>query len=303
MVVTAPLSPSQFWDDLYQSGGDAWELGESAPPLRIFLRDHPLAPRPPGRVLVPGCGRGHEARLLAELGFEVVGLDFSAAALAEARRLSAPLGKPVRWLQANLLDSREWSAAGLDAASFDGVLEHTCFCAIPPDQRQNYLKMVHTLLKPSGWLLGLFWCHGRPGGPPWGIAAADLADALEQAGFQQRLWQPALGSIPEREQEWLGLWSRKDDLAPDQPNDSAAGLLASQGPAEAPMLGFEGTPDELGRIRAALLYMGRDLQHRSFAVSAERRQLLWEEQDRCLALAETIDRLIQAAADHPGKGG
>jgi thiopurine S-methyltransferase len=38
-------------------------------------------------VLVPGCGRGHEARLLADLGFEGIGLDFSAEAIARARQL------------------------------------------------------------------------------------------------------------------------------------------------------------------------------------------------------------------------
>ena len=302
--MAAPSPPSQFWDELYRSGGDAWELGQAAPPLRLFLQDHPLAPQPPGRVLVPGCGRGHEARLLADLGFDVVGLDFSAAALAEARRLSGASGKAVHWLQANLLAPDESGSDALEAARFDGILEHTCFCAIPPEQRPTYLKRVHSLLKPSGWLLGLFWCHGRPGGPPWGIAAADLALALEQAGFQPRIWEPALGSIPEREQEWLGLWTRQEDPAAGQSSGFTAAMLASQDrPADAPTRALEASLDDLGRIRAALLYMGRDLQHRSFAVSAERRQLLWEEQDRCLALAETIDRLIQARADNPGKSG
>jgi short-subunit dehydrogenase len=47
--------------------------------------------------------------------------------------------------------------------------------------------------------------------------------------------------------------------------------------------------DERARIAAALRYMGRDLQHRSFAVNAERRELLWGEMDRCLALAERLE--------------
>lgn len=68
-------------------------------------------------------------------------------------------------------------------------------------------------------------------------------------------------------------------------------------------LGFEASHEEWQRMRAALLYMGRDLQHRSFAVSAERRPLLWEEQDRCLALAERLERWLQAEADGPAKGG
>ena len=40
------------------------------------------------------------------------------------------------------------------------------------------------------------------------------------------------------------------------------------------------TPDDWRRICDALRYLGRDLHHRSFAVSAERRELLWEEMDR-----------------------
>ena len=51
------------------------------------------------------------------------------------------------------------------------------------------------------------------------------------------------------------------------------------------------SPDDWLLIRDALRYMGRDLHHRSYAVSAERRQLLWEEMDRCLALADQVASL------------
>ena len=54
--------------------------------------------------------------------------------------------------------------------------------------------------------------------------------------------------------------------------------------------------DDWRRIVDALRYLGRDLHHRSFAVTAERRQLLWAEMDRCLALA---DRLADAAGGDP----
>ena len=54
------------------------------------------------------------------------------------------------------------------------------------------------------------------------------------------------------------------------------------------------TPDDWRRICDALRYLGRDLHHRSFSVTAERRQLLWQEMDQCLALA---DRLSSAQAD------
>jgi hypothetical protein len=48
------------------------------------------------------------------------------------------------------------------------------------------------------------------------------------------------------------------------------------------------------RIVDALRYLGRDLHHRSFSVTSERRELLWEEMDRCLELA---DRLSGARLD------
>ncbi|MGB5135153.1 MAG: methyltransferase domain-containing protein, partial [Prochlorococcaceae cyanobacterium] len=119
----------QRWDQRYREGGDGWELGQPAPPLATFLRHDPRAPAPGGPVLVPGCGRGHEAALLAELGFPVVGLDFSGEALNEARRLHGPARPGLRWLQADLFDAAALAAAGLGKESLDGVVEHTCFCA------------------------------------------------------------------------------------------------------------------------------------------------------------------------------
>ena len=88
------------------------------------------------------------------------------------------------------------------------MLEHTCFCAIDPARRPAYLDAVVRLLAPGGWLLALFWCHDRPGGPPWGSEAAELVQQLTGAGLRQQLWEPALGSAPERDHEWLGLWQR-----------------------------------------------------------------------------------------------
>ena len=52
-------------------------------------------------------------------------------------------------------------------------------------------------------------------------------------------------------------------------------------------------PDEWQRIRYALRYQGRYLHHRSYAVDAVRRELLWEEMDRCLQLADRIDAVLE----------
>jgi thiopurine S-methyltransferase len=165
-------------------------------------------------VLVPGCGRGHEAALLARLGFTAIGLDLSAEALREARRCHGEGSDRLRWLQADLLDPAARRAAGLAPASCAGVLEHTCFCAIDPAQRPAYIRAVSQLLEPHGWLLGLFWCHDQPGGPPYGSDPRQLAAELEAAGLQAERWQPAQGSAcgrdgRRRRGEWLGFWRRR----------------------------------------------------------------------------------------------
>ncbi|MEI6112634.1 MAG: class I SAM-dependent methyltransferase, partial [Cyanobium sp. ELA712] len=177
-----------------------------APPLDAFLHEDPRRPLPPGAVLVPGCGRGHEAALLAELGFEAIGLDLSGEALQEARRLHGADRPGLRWLQADLLDAAALRSAGLADGSLQGVVEHTCFCAIDPSRRSDYLAAVTRLLAPGGWLLGLFWCHNLPGGPPFGSDPQQLADQLRRSGLIPLLWEPARGSRAERSGEWLGLW-------------------------------------------------------------------------------------------------
>jgi thiopurine S-methyltransferase len=211
--MTASEGSAAWWDQRYRDGRDGWELGAPAPPLQRFLTSDPLAPRPPAQVLVPGCGRGHEVALLADLGFQAIGLDISAAALDEAKRIYGPGGPALRWVQADCLDPEALQRFGLAPAGVDGLLEHTCFCAIHPDQRQAYLHAAAQLLRPGGWLLGLFWCHGRSGGPPYGSDPDQLATALEAAGFRPVLWQPASQSATGRDgqprlDEWLGLWRR-----------------------------------------------------------------------------------------------
>lgn len=120
-------------------------------------------------MAVPGCGRGHEALALAALGWEAVGFDFAPEAVRDARRLARRHGAQARFERADLfrLPLRHRGA-------FDAVLEHTCFCAIAPSRRGAYVRVVRDLLKPGGLLLGLFYAHGRPGGPPFSVSQAEI---------------------------------------------------------------------------------------------------------------------------------
>jgi SAM-dependent methyltransferase len=95
----ARVSTPDFWDGLYASGGDGWELGAPAPPLVDFVE---RTPPPRGRVAVLGCGRGHDARYLATRGYEVVGFDFSTAAVTAAQALARRDGVRVSFEQRDI---------------------------------------------------------------------------------------------------------------------------------------------------------------------------------------------------------
>ena len=69
------------WDQRYQENDTPWDRGEPAPPLVEYLEDNRLR----GRVLVPGCGPGHDARFLASHGCDVLGVDIAQLALQKAK--------------------------------------------------------------------------------------------------------------------------------------------------------------------------------------------------------------------------
>jgi methyl halide transferase len=185
-----PVSGSDFWDGLYAEGQDGWELGGPSPALEAWLDGGGTFGGP--RVAVPGCGRGHDARLLARRGYQVTAFDFAEAAVAEARRLAAAEGVDMAVEQRDVFtlarDHRE---------AFDGVWEYTCFCAIDPGRRAEYADVLHAILKPAGLLLACFYPvrEGRDG-PPFPVSREDIASAL--AGRFTVLTEGAPARSPER---------------------------------------------------------------------------------------------------------
>jgi len=192
----ARVSSPDFWQELYERGGDGWEIGAPAPPLVSFLE---TTPPPRGRVAVLGCGRGHDARYLARHGYESVGFDFSTAALQDARALADREGVKVTFVQHDIL------ALGRDrAAAFDGVWEYTCFCAIDPQRRREYVATLNAILKPGGWLLACFYPIRQGGaGPPFPVARTEVRRLLRPSFRIERSFTPPC-SIPRRQgQEWM----------------------------------------------------------------------------------------------------
>jgi methyl halide transferase len=189
------VNEAAFWEGLYARRSDRWELGGPTPPLAEYLARTPPAR---GRVAVPGCGRGHDARLFARLGYRVWGFDFAAPAIAEARALASREGLDVAFEQRDIFE------LGTEYRGFfDGLWEYTCYCAIDPSRRAEYVRLVHDLLAPGGWLLACFFpVREGAGGPPFPTTEPEVRRLFSPAFRFVETYVPETSAEGRRGVEW-----------------------------------------------------------------------------------------------------
>jgi methyl halide transferase len=204
----------EYWENRYIEGKTGWDLGQAAPPF-VSLLDSTAAPKT-GKIAALGSGSGYDALLFAQRGFEVIGFDFAPSAITQsvALRAIAPARSQSFASSTQLAQNKSISAQFLqrnifDLAAefphhFDYVLEHTCFCAIEPTLRPDYVKLVKSILKPQRELIALFWAHNQPGGPPFGTTTAEIRQYF-QSDFKINSLDLVNNSVPQRQgQEYLG---------------------------------------------------------------------------------------------------
>lgn len=109
-------SPSDPYSRLQYRRVIAWpkRIAREGPLIEELLSSGPAR-----RVLDLGCGTGEHARHLAERGFEVVGVDRSAALLETAREEG---GSNVRYVEADLGELDALDDPALDEGPFGGAL-------------------------------------------------------------------------------------------------------------------------------------------------------------------------------------
>ena len=167
-VVAKYVLNAEYWEQCYLQGKTRWDTGQAAPPFVSLLKS-PQAPTP-GTMAVLGSGNGHDALLFSGHGFEVVGFDFAPSAIANSTASASDRGLSAQFWQRNIFELEpEFSNR------FDYVLEHGCFCTIIPELRPRYVQIVHSLLRPNGLLIALFWVNAANANrPPFGIEPTHL---------------------------------------------------------------------------------------------------------------------------------
>jgi SAM-dependent methyltransferase len=158
---------SQFWEDIYLENDTGWDL-KGVTPVFDSLSNVLIK----GKVCIVGCGRGYDAIMFAEKGFDVTAVDFAPTPISELNKLAIEKSVTITTVQDDI-----FSLVGKYPDTFDYVIEQTCFCAIHPNRRKEYEKLVRTILKPGGKLVGLWFPLDKSqeeGGPPWGTTIDEV---------------------------------------------------------------------------------------------------------------------------------
>ena len=97
-----------------------------------------------GRVIDLGCGEGRDSVFFAAQGFEVTGVDVSAAGLRKAQRLARERGVAARWLQGDMARLR-----------FEGPFDLVYSCGaihyVPRRDRARLLVRLKACTRPDGY--------------------------------------------------------------------------------------------------------------------------------------------------------
>ena len=153
-------APRAFFDAVYQ--GDApWDVGSAQPALLTLFRAHP----PAGPVLDVGCGSGDLAIALAGEGLEVLGVDFSEAAIQQARDRAAAPGRGVAGsLRFEVADALRPS---LLRRRFGAVVDSGFLHLFDPPEAARFVDELAAVLVPGGryYLLAFATDFGGPNMP------------------------------------------------------------------------------------------------------------------------------------------
>jgi SAM-dependent methyltransferase len=194
------VKKSDYWTKIYQDEGNpGWNLGEPAEALKDML---PRLKLPKSRVLVLGCGEGHDAALFAQAGHVVTAIDFSEEAIDRAQKNYSHV-PGLTFLRKDVFKLEpEFNKA------FDIAFEHTCYCAVNPAERSKMVEVWRQVLHDQGQVMGVFFTMYKKQGPPYGGSEWELRQRLKDS-FQFIFWGRWQKSLPGRQGKELFVLAHK----------------------------------------------------------------------------------------------
>jgi 2-polyprenyl-3-methyl-5-hydroxy-6-metoxy-1,4-benzoquinol methylase len=157
----------------YRLGITPWEKYAAATESRfgeMLDREEAARPRPLGRALDLGCGRGLFTAELARRGWDAVGLDLVPQAIEAAEAQAIPGAAFV------VGDVTDLGSTGL--GTFDFFLDVGCFQHLDATQRKAYAQGVAELAGPGASLLMLEFGPTRLRSMIGGVSEAEVREAF-----------------------------------------------------------------------------------------------------------------------------
>ena len=136
----------------------------------------------------------------ARAGFDVTGYDIAPSAVKLAREKTLVAGLTAQFRLGDFLQDEP-------ERLFDWVFEHTCFCAIHPTQREDYVRAVRRWLNPDGQYLAVNYLIPDTDGPPFGTTREELLQRFSP--HFDLLAERVPRSYPNRAGLELMMWWRK----------------------------------------------------------------------------------------------
>ena len=176
--------------------------GSSGGPLPCSAPTSRGTPCPAETWPFPAAAAATTPGALARRGYRVCGFDFAPGAIRAARELAARDGVAVTFEERDV-----FRLAEAYPGFFDGVWEYTCFCAIDPARRAEYVDVLTAILRPGGWLLACFFPMGsaseHPARPPFPVTETEVRGLLAGRFDLVEAYVPFASAEGRQGREWM----------------------------------------------------------------------------------------------------
>jgi SAM-dependent methyltransferase len=135
------ISGNDF-DKAYTSGRPPWNIDRPQPAFVKLAQTGRIT----GKVLDVGCGTGETALFLAQRALDVLGLDISSVAIAEAMKKAQERRVTVRFLVGSAMDLPNLEE------TFDTAIDSGLLHVLSDADRARFVVGLHTILRPGGYL-------------------------------------------------------------------------------------------------------------------------------------------------------
>ena len=163
----------EFWEQRWKEGNTGWDIGYPAPAIMKYLdsiTDKSI------NILIPGCGNAYEAQGIYDLGYKNIWvIDITAQAVTSFADRCPDFPRN-QIIHGDFFDCKELEEQG----GFDLIIEQTFFCAIHPQQRDNYCRRMAELMREEGQLVGLLFDFPLDSGPPFGGSRKEYQDRFSR---------------------------------------------------------------------------------------------------------------------------